>query len=122
MLVHDLDKAQVVGVVAALQLIAARAQGRTGGLAQQAVFRSGKVREVIQAVLQDAFDAVESTVDVLVQGIELVGAHDACQRGVDRGSGAAGLGNQTIGHGMLLTRFGGFGAVRQTRGTFHCTG
>ena len=103
MLVHDLDKAQVVCVVAALELIAARAQSRAGGLAQQAVFRGGKVRQVVEAILQDAFDAVEAAVHMLVERIELVGAHDACQRGVDGGGGATGLGNQAICHGNLLS-------------------
>ena len=60
------------------------------------------MRQVAQVAFECAFDAVQAAEDVVVQRVELVGADDASQAGVDDGGGSAGLGDKAVGHVMLL--------------------
>ena len=101
-LVHDLHQALEVGVVAALQLVAAGAQSARGRLLQNLDLAAGQLGEVVELVVKHALDAVQTAVDTVVHRVQLVGADDAGEAGVDDGSGAAGLGDEAIGHGAFL--------------------
>ena len=100
--VHHFHQALVIGVVAALQLVAARSQRRRRGLLQNLHLAGRQVGEVVEFVLQHALDAVDAAENAVVHGVQLVGANDAGEAGVDNGGRPAGLGNKAIGHGNLL--------------------
>ena len=64
--VHHVGEAAEIGLVVALQLVAARAQRRRGRLPQQLQVVLGKVGEVVQLVGQHALDAVDATQHAVV--------------------------------------------------------
>ena len=63
---------------------------------------AGEVGEVVELPVQRALDAVEAAEHAVVQGVQLVGAHDSGKAGVDDGSGPAGLRDEAVGHDALL--------------------
>ena len=127
MRVHHVGEAAEIGLVVALQLVAARAQRRRGRLPQQLQVVLGKVGEVVQLVGQHALDAVDATQHAVVQWVQLVRADDAGQAGVDNGGGSAGLCNKAGAHGSMLlfslialAHAHQYDAAQDVRQTFSC--
>ena len=96
--VHDVCKATEIGLVVAFELVAAGAEGGRGRLLEQVKLAAGQVREVVQPVVQHAFDTVDAAPHAVVQRVQLVRADDAGQAGVDDGGRAAGLCNKAGAH------------------------
>ena len=95
---EDFQNALVVGVVHAgiLQLIAAGAQGRGGGVLEQLQLLQILLSNVVQAIIEHALDAVGSAQHTGDAAALQSSLKNAVSAGIDDRSGAAGLADDGI--------------------------
>jgi len=89
--VEDLDQLLKIRNIVSLQLVAAGSQRGRRCLPQDLVLFFRHVREIHKALVQNALDAVESSVNMIVNRIHLIGFDDAGHGRIDDGCRSAGL-------------------------------